>query len=423
MRRYYQVNSSNAWTEKLKALSSQEKQLKYTPNIINNISPDELLDGIKKIADQGDYDLLDCIIKTGLDKYLHSDSNKFKQVFLELIKDLFFDIPYPDREKISIDHFIEFGGDVGEICCEVISKELSFEKSEQATIELHFSEIAEQDVNKVIACFKRHSNDEKDPPSKVKEYFEELAKTLRIYGLDKVIGPYLRESYYEHLIRGKNIDKNIFIFGESGTGKSTLARIFHENSGRSGEFIEVEQNLSKEEFLRKISEAKHGTLFLDEVDRIDREIQNDILTNLPKKGMVSVSSRVNPSELGSKETIEGYFTLDFQRRIAGSECYTFKILPLSDPVRKEDCKEAIKFFWKAQTDYIDIDEEVINIFSEKYSWPGNLDQVKKIMEDIYTAKENIGHDIKKLDKNNLHLHFDKLPPDTKEIIRKIFSFV
>lgn len=90
---------------------------------------------------------------------------------------------------------------------------------------------------------------------------------------------------------------NIMIEGETGTGKTTLAKTIHEASGRMGRFIHL--NLSsfsaglieselfghvKGAFTGAISEkrgaileAHKGTLFLDEIDSLSIELQTKLL--------------------------------------------------------------------------------------------------------------------------------------------------
>ncbi|MBC7538114.1 MAG: sigma 54-interacting transcriptional regulator [Bacteriovorax sp.] len=101
---------------------------------------------------------------------------------------------------------------------------------------------------------------------------------------------------------------NIMIEGETGTGKTTLAKTIHEESDRSGRFIHL--NLSsfapslieselfghvKGAFTGAITEkrgaileAHKGTLFLDEIDSLSIELQTKLLLFLDNHEVRSV---------------------------------------------------------------------------------------------------------------------------------------
>ena len=88
------------------------------------------------------------------------------------------------------------------------------------------------------------------------------------------------------------------LLGETGTGKSVLARRMHVWSGRTGAFVEVNcanlnGNLAESELFGhtrgaftgadrakqgRFKEARGGTLFLDEVGELPVEVQAKLLT-------------------------------------------------------------------------------------------------------------------------------------------------
>ncbi len=96
---------------------------------------------------------------------------------------------------------------------------------------------------------------------------------------------------------------NILIEGETGTGKSRLAKIIHEKSGRSGRFVNINlssfsEGLIESELFGHVKgaftgavankegaflQANRGTLFLDEIDSLPHSIQTKLLLFLDSK--------------------------------------------------------------------------------------------------------------------------------------------
>lgn len=112
-------------------------------------------------------------------------------------------------------------------------------------------------------------------------------------------------------------DLNILLTGETGTGKTTLAKRIHELSGRNGEFIHLNLSAYPKELLESelfghvkgaftgavnhkmgaIRSSHRGTLFLDEIDSLSLEIQTKLLLFLDSK-------KVTPIGTSFAETID-----------------------------------------------------------------------------------------------------------------------
>ena len=119
---------------------------------------------------------------------------------------------------------------------------------------------------------------------------------------------------YEHeILKNKKIiesDINLLLEGETGTGKSYLAKEVHEKSGRSGRFVHLNlssfsENLIESEIFGHIKgsftgascdksgaiwDATYGTLFLDEIDSLPISIQTKLLLFLDSKKIRAVGS-------------------------------------------------------------------------------------------------------------------------------------
>lgn len=406
--------------EILKNIDDKETWSELAPEIINRTSADDLIKAIQEASVKKHFKFLEVLTKALVDKYAKPDHEKFKEAFFTLTKQLITKIPPPYRARILVDKFLKFGGDAGELCSEMISKGIKLERSENGIILVHFLRMAEGDVNRVLTCFKRECSKERPKSKKINEFFKDCLKSLRIYKLDTLIGPWLRRKYYLKLVQQQRIENNIMIDGETGAGKTSLAKIIHMNSGRKGKFIKIDEKLSESEFNRKIKEAKEGTLFLDEVDKkVPKDLQENIFNDLPEKGIITATNRFNFSDLIDRRSIERYFIREFHRRIAGCP---FTILPLNSRERQEDCMEAIEYFWMENTKYTEIEQQVVSPLAEKFEWPENYAQVRKVMTDIYKTKVKSNNDESKLTISNLKVHYKDIPEDTQKIIKRVFRF-
>jgi transcriptional regulator with AAA-type ATPase domain len=98
-------------------------------------------------------------------------------------------------------------------------------------------------------------------------------------------------------------DENPIIIGPTGTGKTNLARAVHALSGRSGEFISITpRDFSSSELVQAelfgavegaytgavdkwglVRSAQKGTLFIDELQSIDKDLQGKLITFIENK--------------------------------------------------------------------------------------------------------------------------------------------
>lgn len=190
----------------------------------------------------------------------------------------------------------------------------------------------------------------------------------------------------------------ILIQGETGTGKTHLARKIHEKSGRAGNFVHVNlasfnsQLIESELFGHKkgsftgavanksgaFEEAQHGTLFLDEIDSLPLELQTKLLTFLDNSHFRRVGD-VKETEIktrlifASGRPLEGLvergiLRRDFYYRLTSGHTVELPSLR-SDPGK---IKEALQYFsLKHEVTF----SERLTDFYETLAWPGNLRQL------------------------------------------------
>ncbi len=206
-------------------------------------------------------------------------------------------------------------------------------------------------------------------------------------------------------------DVSILIMGESGVGKSRLAKIIHDESiralkpfeelncgGLSKEMIDQKLNgWVKGAFtgaLRnhdgKIKRAEKGTLFLDEIDRTTPGVRNSILTFIDTKiyevlGDIQYDADVRliyGTNKDLKRLIKtGQFEEDFYNRISDR---IIKIPSLKE--RPEDIDliihNSLNEFNDKKDRFISIDKDSIN-YLKNQSWPGNVRQLHNHLRQVY----------------------------------------
>ncbi len=204
-------------------------------------------------------------------------------------------------------------------------------------------------------------------------------------------------------------DATVLITGESGTGKEVAAKRIHELSGRKGRFVAVNCSaivptlLESELFGHekgaftgavslkkgKFEQADGGTIFLDEIAEMDKNLQVKILRALQEKTIdrvggdepVSVNARVVAATNKDieKAVSEGNFRNDLFYRL---NVIRLHMPPLRD--RKEDIIALAEYFTSVYSNKYFREISGISEDARKYllslDFQGNIRELENIIE-------------------------------------------
>jgi len=202
-------------------------------------------------------------------------------------------------------------------------------------------------------------------------------------------------------------DEDVFIYGESGTGKDLIAQAIYENSPRkNGPFIIVNCTAIPKELIEselfgirkgvatqvdsrlgKFLEADGGTIFLDEIGEISLDIQPKLLRAIDQKEIQGIGKNVQQVDVriiaATNRNLEeavskGLFRIDLYHRLSGPD--DIYMPPLRE--REGDIKLLADYFLrkyaqKLGKNYLYGFEENVLPVLKSYGWPGNVRELEK----------------------------------------------
>lgn len=223
----------------------------------------------------------------------------------------------------------------------------------------------------------------------------------------------------ETIFRLARYDINILLEGETGVGKTRIAKIIHKFSQRKNNaFVDINVGAipgslfestffgyepgaftggQKEGKTGIVESAEGGTLFLDEIENLPLEIQGKILKLIDEKRYYKVGgNKILTADIrliaGSNISLynlskEGKFRTDLFYRLNE---LNFIILPLRE--RKEDIPALIgsiqNNFLKKYGFVKHIENDAMELLIN-YNFPGNIRELKNIIENIFLLDDSL----------------------------------
>ena len=205
-------------------------------------------------------------------------------------------------------------------------------------------------------------------------------------------------------------DTTVLLLGETGTGKEIFAEAIHQASKRHNKaFVAVNCSAFTKELLESelfghkagaftgavkdkkglFEEANGGTIFLDEMGELNLDLQAKLLRVLESQQFLKVGdtkpTQVNVRILAAtnrnlqEEVNKGGFRSDLYYRLS---VFTITLPALRD--RKKDIKLLAEYFMQYFASKVKKQVKGLSVsFVEKleaYSWPGNIRELKNIIE-------------------------------------------
>lgn len=191
------------------------------------------------------------------------------------------------------------------------------------------------------------------------------------------------QALYRLVARVMNADLPVLITGESGTGKSLIARAIHDLSDRRTlPFVVATGSdlATMEGPATLISRARNGTLLFDEVADLSEEAQARIVRMLDSFGDSGPRVMATSQADLAGRLDKGQFRQDLYYRLGG---VTLNVPSLRE--RVEDIQLLTEHFLaRAERDGLPVrafDKEAMDLI-RAYSWPGNVRQLENTVRRL-----------------------------------------
>lgn len=212
-------------------------------------------------------------------------------------------------------------------------------------------------------------------------------------------------------------DSNVLIYGKTGTGKELVAQAIHNSSRRYGKkFLSQNCSAIPDNLLESIlfgttrgsftgafdrtglfEEADGGTIFLDEINSLNPDMQVKLLKAIESKKIRRIGS---DKEVALDFRVvaamnEDPATLMAEKRMKPDLFYRLAVVFIKLPdliERKGDIELLVSHFIDYFNEKTDSsveypNDEIMDIF-KRYSWPGNVRELRNVIEGAFAFAEN-----------------------------------
>ena len=281
-----------------------------------------------------------------------------------------------------------------------------FDSSGELKFAVCFNTVSMEQINAIQRNYRRLQDS-------LQQYTQEIAELrTRATSTSLIFKSASMQRLWTLMQNTANTKANILITGETGVGKSAVAKAIHAMSSRSeGPFIEVNcavlhENLIESELfgyekgaftgaasggkIGKIELANNGTLFLDEIGELPPHIQSKLLQLIQEKTIERLSGNKR-IELDFRLLVATNRNLEeaVQRGLFRSDLfYRLNVIRIHIPPlrqRREDILPlAHQFLARFTGEYgkaLTFSPRLLS-FLEQYDWPGNVRQLENLVERL-----------------------------------------
>jgi two-component system NtrC family response regulator len=214
-------------------------------------------------------------------------------------------------------------------------------------------------------------------------------------------------------------DTTVLLLGETGTGKEIFAEAIHQASPRNAKsFVAVNCSAFTKELLESelfghksgsftgairdkkglFEEANGGTIFLDEIGELDHDLQAKLLRVLESQSFIKIGD-TKPTQVNVRILAATNRNLQAEASKEGFRSdlyYRLSVFQITLPAlrdRKKDIKLLAEYFMgyfgaKVKKQFTGLSDKLVEKL-EAYNWPGNIRELKNIIERaVILADEN-----------------------------------